>query len=513
MNTFYSKSTARAVMTLLVTLFCTLTAWAQGYPDNNVNYYLNSDQTAAYVGSSSDASGDITILAQVKINGTDYNVTSIGDMAFSGTGLTSVTIPASVESIGEGAFAVSGNLSSVNFADNSNLTSIGESAFTNTGLESITIPASVKSIEGGAFNSCTSLSTVDFADNSKLTSIGERAFQGTGLESITIPASVESIGAYAFYGISRDLHLTIQRSDESELYLGKNAFDRDVTLQYTGDGHVAFEITDNCNYLITDLDVGGGTATLKFVDEGDDRPQAVLKATICEEVDYNDGSANTVSINDNKCIVTLNDRTIYKDGNWNTLCLPFEVNLNASNCPLYGATAMELKESSFENGALSLTFESVTTLTAGTPYLIKMYGGGEIYNPIFPFVTITSTTPGKSETSYVDFVGCYSPVTLAANDTKSLFLGDENYLYYPSEAVTVNSFRGYFQLKGLTAGSTANQIRAINLNFDDDTNSISTIHSDSESSSSWFTLDGRRLNEKPIEKGMYIHGGKKVMIK
>ncbi len=121
---------------------------------------------------------------------------------------------------------------------------------------------------------------------------------------------------------------------------------------------------------------------------------------------------------------------------------------------------------------------------------------------------------GKSETSYVDFVGCYSRVTLEANDTKSLFLGGNNTLYYPSEAVTVNSFRGYFELQnGLTAGSTASPIRAINLNFDDDTNSISTIHSDSESVEGWYSIDGRRLNEKPEAKGMYIHGGQKVMIK
>ncbi len=170
---------------------------------------------------------------------------------------------------------------------------------------------------------------------------------------------------------------------------------------------------------------------------------------------------------------------------------------------------MALSNSSFENGTLTLSFTEVTAdsegqkiLSAGIPYLIKWATTTtDITDPKFPCVAITSTTPGKSETSYVDFVGCYSPVTLAANDTKSLFLGGNNTLYYPSEAVTVNSFRGYFELQnGLTAGSNASQIRAINLNFDDDTNSISTIHSDSESSCSWYSIDGRRLNEKPIER-------------
>ena len=29
----------------------------------------------------------------------------------------------------------------------------------------------------------------------------------------------------------------------------------------------------------------------------------------------------------------------------------------------------------------------------------------------------------------------------------------------------------------------------------------------------WYTLDGRKLNGKPTKKGLYIHNGKKVVIK
>ena len=65
-------------------------------------------------------------------------VTSIGDRAFYGAGLTSVTIPASVTSIGDYAFC------------------------TCTSLPSVTIPASVTSIGKSSFLCCTSLTEVKF---------------------------------------------------------------------------------------------------------------------------------------------------------------------------------------------------------------------------------------------------------------------------------------------------------------------------------------------------------------
>lgn len=88
-------------------------------------------------------------------------VTSIGENAFrSYTGLTSITIPASVTSIGHTAFMMCSNLSSIKFASDSRLLTIGIAAFEScTSLKSITIPASVTSIGDNAFNS-SSLTTM-----------------------------------------------------------------------------------------------------------------------------------------------------------------------------------------------------------------------------------------------------------------------------------------------------------------------------------------------------------------
>ncbi|MBR1922203.1 MAG: leucine-rich repeat domain-containing protein, partial [Paludibacteraceae bacterium] len=147
--------------------------------------------------------------------------------------LTSVTIPNSVTSIGDGydAFYGCSSLTSINVAsDNSNycsvdgvlfnkdkttliqypggkqgaytipnsVTSIGESAFYNcSSITSVTIPNSVTSIGERAFYECTSLTSVTIGNS--VTSIGYQAFAFcTGLTSVTIGNSVTSIGDHAF---------------------------------------------------------------------------------------------------------------------------------------------------------------------------------------------------------------------------------------------------------------------------------------------------------------------------
>ena len=101
-----------------------------------------------------------------------------------------------------------------------------------------------------------------------------------------------------------------------------------------------------------------------------------------------------------------------------------------------------------------------------------------------------------------------------------LYLGDDNSLYYPSESMTIGAFRAYFQLNGLnvsdTETTTGAAIRNFVLNLDDEDSHATAIDSVTEdaprtrTAEGWFTLDGRRLTEKPTQKGVYIHDGKKV---
>jgi hypothetical protein len=121
---------------------------------------------------------------------------TIGSGAFQGTGLTSIIIPNGVTSIGGIAFYNCTSLTTVVLP--TGITSIGANLFQScTSLKGISIPSNVVSIGADAFHSCTSLQSITIPD--KVTSIGASAFQScTGMVSATIGSSVTSIGGTAF---------------------------------------------------------------------------------------------------------------------------------------------------------------------------------------------------------------------------------------------------------------------------------------------------------------------------
>ena len=92
-----------------------------------------------------------------------------------------------------------------------------------------------------------------------------------------------------------------------------------------------------------------------------------------------DNADNTSVINDNSTgAVTLGGRTLYTDGDWNTLCLPFNIT-DLRYTPLEGFTVMELDTDTdlyehatgLEDGTLYLNFKNATGIEAGKPYIVK----------------------------------------------------------------------------------------------------------------------------------------------
>ena len=235
---------------------------------------------------------------------------------------------------------------------------------------------------------------------------------------------------------------------------------------------------------------------------------------------------NTLAINeckDNTVNASLTGRTLYKDGYWNTLCLPFDVMIEDS--PLAGATLKEFVSANFDNGTLTLDFDDATSIKAGRPYLIKWDEDQTSQltpsDLVFPKVSIRNEVNDETcdinDDMSITFCGTYKPVSFGeGGDNTVLYLGADNTLYYPSAAMSIGAQRAYFQLNGLTAGeptSTSTGIKAFNLNFGDEETGIREITTPSNHSNSYYTLDGRRIGEKPTIKGLYIHNGQKMLIK
>ena len=219
-----------------------------------LTYKYSSDteavKTATVSGCTSGA--NVVVIPETTLyNGKTYTVTGIGTSSsspFSSTRSTlkSITIPSTIETIGNDAFFNCRALTEINYnataandlsEDNYvfyNAGQDGEGITVNIGANVTKIPSYIfyphnnmdclpnittvnfaegsvcESIGNYAFRSCSSLTSVNFGNNSQLTSIGECAFENChSLTSITIPDSVTSIGDSAFRNCGSLTSITI----------------------------------------------------------------------------------------------------------------------------------------------------------------------------------------------------------------------------------------------------------------------------------------------------------------
>ena len=212
MTRMMKKLTAVLLAMTLVLSLTPVSAFAAGqavrFAQDGLEY-LGNDSGLAVISCNEKVIGeDIDIPETVTYQGKTYTVTDIGSGAFydlaEGFSVKSVTIPASVGSIGSAAFKNCQKLETVTFAPGSMLTELSDRVFEACySLKSVNIPDGVTSIGSRAFYYC-ALKGITLPDG--LTDIGDEAFCLTMLSSVTIPASVQFIGSGAFdTGYSYDL--------------------------------------------------------------------------------------------------------------------------------------------------------------------------------------------------------------------------------------------------------------------------------------------------------------------
>ena len=112
------------------------------------------------------------------------SVTEIGDFGLAGNGLTAVTLPDGLQSLGRGAFD------------------------TCTSLTNTTLPAAITAVPGKCFADCTKLLNVKYAGT--VTAIGDLAFESCkSLVTAPIPETVTELGASAFTGCTALTDVTL----------------------------------------------------------------------------------------------------------------------------------------------------------------------------------------------------------------------------------------------------------------------------------------------------------------
>lgn len=226
--------------------------------------------------------------------------------------------------------------------------------------------------------------------------------------------------------------------------------------------------------------------------------------------------------------VTLADRTIYGDGAWNSLCLPFSVD-DISQTPLAGMDVRELVSASVEGVSLKLTFmPGVTAIEAGKPYIVR-FNGEDVVNPEFYGVTLSTVDRGfTSDDGNVAFCGIYAPVVIGdEGDNTKLYVNSANRLSWPNGSMRIGAQRAYFQLNGdlIVVGEFvpgAKLITDFYIDYGDGevedyvtgVKAVSDMSSTAcHNSDAWYGPDGRKGIGNPLKSGIYIIGGRKVFVK
>jgi hypothetical protein len=172
-------------------------------PQTAVTAKGSDDTGVVGSGGTTSPSGDVVIPSKVKYNGTTYTVTSVEDYGFYDSGITSITIPSSVTSVGSAAFSGSTGLTSMNYLGT--LAQWCGISFSNLGSNP-TYYTKVLIINGETLSGA-----ITIPDG--VTSIGHLVFHYcTGLTSITIPSSVTKICCYAFTGCDNLTSVTFKNT-------------------------------------------------------------------------------------------------------------------------------------------------------------------------------------------------------------------------------------------------------------------------------------------------------------
>ena len=274
----------------------------------------------------------------------------------------------------------------------------------------------------------------------------------------------------------------------------------------------------NANYNIT---IATGTAGKLDIDNKHvaDLAAATATATITEGA--NNGS---------KYEVTISGRELTAE-TWNVLVLPFDVN-PLEFCNAVGTYAVFNTLSKVEKDATDPLKDKIyfklamNTIPANQPFLVKPLAAVDFdsmndngtpknatddYKKIkFDNVIFKNAEP-KQEIAGANFIGTYAESAPTTDDFWALQGGVFKHF---SSAKTIKFTRAFIEL---TSGATAAEFFVEDI----DNNGVTAIKSLSADQinglavmgQGWYTLNGIKLQSAPVVKGVYIHNGKKVVIK
>lgn len=371
----------------------------------------------------------------------------------------------------------------------------------------LTIPSvangyTVVDMTGGAFNGCKITSVVlpntmtqwGSNDMFKYGMQYSDFFAGCPLTSVTIPEGITAIGTNAFYQCTNLTSITLPQS------LTRIEFEA-----FEGSGLTEIVIPSNVNFIeqkaFATLGGGGGSSILSSATFDNCCPEFEDDWDVSFSADDIYYPAYAYSyyqglLSDGVISGTLHPQ-IKIDREWTTYCVTESFDVPE------GIDAYVVK--SYEEGVVTL--QKVTTINAGQGLLLKPAEVGTFYN-----TTVCASAPDPYESNMLKGVTTATAIGATSGDyTNYIFtkVGDE-IGFYPANAGTIPANKAYLQIP--TASLPSGDPSRLSIAIDDETTSVERVKTNTEKDSNWYTLSGVQAKQ-PTKSGVYIHQGKKVIIK
>lgn len=220
--------------------------------------------------------------------------------------------------------------------------------------------------------------------------------------------------------------------------------------------------------------------------------------TIAEVETISETAANTFEADKTYVGVRLNYTA--KNG-WSTIALPFAPT-SEQMTQIFGEGWKAYYFNKYNEGVLS--FQSTTFIRAGVPFIVYTENAPAVA-PVLLNVTITATEASADESNGASFKATYSPIAAPGMEGK-WGINDQAKIAKGTAKASINGLRGYFELPA------ASEAR-IEFYDGDTVTAIGSIEAVKDQSNDTYNLQGQRINQRTVKKGLYIVNGKKMIVK
>ena len=285
------------------------------------------------------------------------------------------------------------------------------------------------------------------------------------------------------------------------------------TLTYNGKNSQSVTI-DMVKAVWTDYSMivsGTKSFTVKFAGSGKNNrfflDEVMVTKVAPQEISLDENSDNIVEAAEN-VNVTLK-RTFYKDGEWNTLCLPFAV---ADAKTAFDNAELREVDTEKSNGN-TIVFKEATAIEAGKPYLIKWVNSSAAAVNVekkFEGVTlVAAATPVEVNNGGISLNGFYKMTEASELGASVAAIGAGNKLFKVIEG-KMKGFRAAFVL---SSGAEATKYNVV---IDGTATGIEDLVIDGvKANGRVYNLNGQYVGNSlnGLQPGLYIQNGKKIIVK